>query len=83
VISVQSEGAKRFYIAPMPEPRYPYGKQYGPGYNAYEDLYPQMAAAMPKVVNIEFQCVEMRPGSVVFMPRGMCHRAEARRNPCR
>jgi hypothetical protein len=77
VISVQLEGAKRFFIAPMREIPYPYGKQYGPGYKAYDDLYPQMDAGIPKVDNIEFQCVEMRPGSVLFMPRGTWHRTEA------
>ncbi len=77
VISVQLEGTKRFYIAPMNEIPYPYGKQYGPGYHAYDDLYPQMGAGIPKLNNDEFECVEMRPGSVLFMPRGTWHRTEA------
>ena len=77
VISIQLEGVKRFYIAPMHEIPYPYGMQFGPGYRAYDDLYPQMSGGIPKVDNAEFQCVEMRPGSVLFMPRGTWHRTEA------
>ena len=77
VISVQLEGTKRFYIAPMHEIPYPYGKQFGPGYSAYDDLYPQMGAGIPKLNNDEFECIEMHPGSVLFMPRGTWHRTEA------
>lgn len=77
VISVQLEGEKRFYIAPMSEIPYPYGMQFGPDYEGFDDLYPQMAAGIPKVNDADFQCIEMRPGSVLFMPRGTWHRTEA------
>lgn len=77
VISVQLEGSKRFYIAPMREIRFPYGMQFGPGYEAFDDLYPQMDAGVPRPHDAEFECIEMRPGSVLFMPRGTWHRTEA------
>ena len=77
VISVQLEGEKRFFIAPMNEISYPYGMQFGPGYEAYDDLYPQMDGGIPRVDDGDLECIEMRPGSVLFMPRGTWHRTEA------
>lgn len=71
VISVQLEGEKRFYITPMREIPYPYGMQFGPGYASFDDLYPQIAAGIPKIDDTDFLCVEMRPGSVLFMPRAL------------
>jgi hypothetical protein len=77
VISVQLEGEKRFFIAPMTEIPYPYGMQFGPGYEAFDDLYPQMGSGIPNPDNADFECIEMHPGSVLFMPRGTWHRTEA------
>jgi ribosomal protein L16 Arg81 hydroxylase len=77
VISVQLEGEKRFDIAPMNEIRHPWGMQYGPDYEPFDDLYPQMDSGIPKVNEDAFEHVEMRPGSVLFMPRGTWHRTQA------
>ena len=77
VISVQLEGEKRFYIAPMAEISCPYGMQFGPGYEPFDELYPQMDAGIPKIDGLDWTCIDMQPGSVLFLPRGTWHRTEA------
>jgi hypothetical protein len=77
VISVQLTGAKKFEIAPMKEYAYPYGAQFGPGVPAFAEIYPQLEKGFPEVVETEFQVVDMKPGSVLFMPRGTWHRTTA------
>lgn len=77
VISVQLEGRKRFFVAPMTEIAWPYGMQFGPGYQPFDDIYPQMDAGIPKADKLDWTCVDMQPGSVLFMPRGTWHRTEA------
>jgi len=77
VISIQLTGSKAFHVAPVEEVRYPVGMQYSPGSAPYTDLYPQVAGRFPEWKDAKFECVEMRPGSVLFMPRGTWHRTEA------
>jgi ribosomal protein L16 Arg81 hydroxylase len=77
VISIQLTGSKAFHVAPVEEVRYPVGMQYSPGSAPYTDLYPQVAGRFPEWKDATFECVEMRPGSVLFMPRGTWHRTEA------
>jgi len=77
VISIQLTGTKAFHVAPVEEVRYPIGMQYSPGAAPYSDLYPQVAGRFPDWKDAKFECIEMRPGSVLFMPRGTWHRTEA------
>jgi len=77
VISIQLTGSKAFHVAPVEEVRYPVGMQYSPGSAPDTDLYPQVAGRFPDWKHAKFECIEMRPGSVLFMPRGTWHRTEA------
>jgi len=77
VFSIQLRGTKKFDLAPVTELRYPWGFQYITGSKPIDDLYPQATAGFPDWEKVEFQTVEMRPGTVLFMPRGTWHRTEA------
>jgi hypothetical protein len=77
VISVQMEGSKTFYVAPMDEIPQPYGSQFGPGMAASEDMYAQTRDAFPDASRATFEAITMTPGSVLFLPRGTWHRTEA------
>ncbi len=77
VISIQLQGTKKFYVAPVEEVPYPAGMQYSPGDDPEDELYPQISGAFPDWHDVKFDCVEMKPGSVLFMPRGTWHKTEA------
>ncbi len=77
VFSIQLRGTKKFDLAPVTELRHPWGFQYITGSKPIDDLYPQATEGFPDWENVEFQTVEMRPGSVLYMPRGHWHRTEA------
>jgi ribosomal protein L16 Arg81 hydroxylase len=77
VFSIQLRGTKKFELAPVKELRHPWGFQYITGSRAIDDLYPQATEGFPDWEKVEFQTVEMRPGSVLYMPRGHWHRTEA------
>jgi Cupin superfamily protein len=77
VISVQMEGSKTFYVAPMAEIPQPYGSQFGPRMAASEDMYAQTREAFPDASRATFDAIRMTPGSVLFLPRGTWHRTEA------
>lgn len=77
VFSIQLAGTKRFEVAPMKEYAYPVGPQFGADAPAYEDMYPQLENGFPEAVEAEFQAVDMKPGSVLFVPRGTWHRTLA------
>jgi ribosomal protein L16 Arg81 hydroxylase len=77
VISIQLQGRKRFYVAPVQEVRYPTGMQYSPGDDPIDEQYPQITGAFPECQDANFECIDMQPGSVLFMPRGTWHRTEA------
>ncbi len=77
VFSIQLRGTKTFELAPVTELRHPWGFQYITGNRPIDDLYPQATEGFPDWEKVEFQTVEMRPGSVLYMPRGHWHRTEA------
>lgn len=77
VISIQLTGSKAWHVAPVEQVRYPVGAQYSPGVAPYSDLYPQVSGHFPDWNTAKFECIDMRPGSVLFMPRGTWHRTEA------
>ena len=77
VISIQLSGRKTFHVAPMSEIQWPYGAQFGPDMVAVENLYEQARDGFPDATQACFERHEMRPGSVLFLPRGTWHRTEA------
>jgi ribosomal protein L16 Arg81 hydroxylase len=77
IISIQLFGNKRFELAPVREITTPYGRQYSPGTMPFEELYTQTANGFPDWREVEFQTVDMKPGSVLFFPRGTWHRTFA------
>jgi hypothetical protein len=77
VFSIQLAGTKRFEVAPMKDYAYPFGGQFGPGAAPYDEMYPQLEKGFPEVAEAEFETVDMKPGSVLFLPRGTWHRTLA------
>ena len=77
VFSIQLHGTKTFDLAPVTELRHPLGFQYITGSKPIDDLYPQATEGFPDWEKVEFQSVEMQPGTVLYMPRGTWHRTEA------
>lgn len=76
VFSIQLQGEKRFHIAKAPDIEQPWGMQFNPGDPCFDDLYPQAAAGFPDPARSEFETVDMKPGTVLFMPRGTWHYTE-------
>jgi ribosomal protein L16 Arg81 hydroxylase len=76
LFSIQLRGTKRFNVAPVTELKYPTGSQFVPGTEAFDDLYPQVGNGFPQARSAEFTCVDMQPGSVLFLPRGTWHHTE-------
>lgn len=77
LISVQLAGTKRFHYAPVTEIRAPTGGQYAPNAAPFDDLYPQARHGFPNPRTAQFECAELSPGSVLFLPRGTWHYTEA------
>lgn len=77
VFSIQLRGNKRFHVAPAEELRFPSGTQYAPGCETADELYPQVGEDFPDPRRADFTTVEMKPGSVLFLPRGTWHYTEA------
>jgi len=77
VISIQLVGTKRFHYAPVKEVAMPHGTQYIPGGKPYDELYAQAQNGFPDNKNVKFETAEMKPGSVLFLPRGTWHYTEA------
>jgi hypothetical protein len=77
VFSIQLQGEKRFHIAKAPDIEQPWGMQFNPGDPCFDDLYPQVAAGFPDPARAEFETVDMKPGTVLFMPRGTWHYTES------
>ena len=77
VFSIQLQGIKRFYVAEKKALISPVGMQFGPEIPPYADLYPQASDGFPDPKDFEFTEIVMKPGSVLFMPRGVWHRTEA------
>jgi hypothetical protein len=61
----------------MREYSFPVGPQYGPGAAITDDMYPQLERGFPDADTVEFRAVDMKPGSVLFVPRGTWHRTSA------
>ena len=80
VFSIQLQGEKRFHIAKAPDIEQPWGMQFNPGDPCFDDLYPQVAAGFPDPALAEFETVDMKPGTVLFMPRGTWHYTESGEN---
>lgn len=77
VISIQLTGSKVFHVAKVDGLAYPAGQQFGPNMLPGDELYPQAPAGFPEPSDATFERIEMRPGSVLFLPRGTWHRSEA------
>lgn len=77
IISIQLRGQKRFRVAPVETLRYPYGVQYVPGTEPYDELYPQAGNGFPGIDAASLTTIDMRPGSVLYMPRGTWHSTES------
>jgi len=77
VFSIQLQGEKRFHIAKARDIEQPWGMQFNPGDPCFDDLYPQVPAGFPDPARSEFETVDMKPGSVLFMPRGTWHYTES------
>jgi len=77
VISIQLVGTKRFHFAPVKEVAMPYGTQYIPGGKPYDELYAQAQNGFPDNKNVKFETADMKPGTVLFLPRGTWHYTEA------
>ena len=77
VISIQLHGTKRFHYAPVREVAMPYGTQYIPGGKPYDELYAQAQNGFPDNKDVKFETAEMKPGTVLFLPRGTWHYTEA------
>ena len=77
VISIQLLGTKRFHYAPVREVAMPYGTQYIPGGKPYDELYAQAQNGFPDNKDVKFETAEMKPGMVLFLPRGTWHYTEA------
>jgi hypothetical protein len=77
VFSIQLTGTKRFEVAPMKDYAFPVGTQFGPDAQPYDEMYAQIENGFPEAVEAEFRLVDMKPGSVLFVPRGTWHRTTA------
>lgn len=77
IFSIQLRGNKRYHVAKVEELPYPCGTQFVPGTAAFDDLYPQAPDGFPDPNRAAFTRVDMKPGSVLFMPRGTWHYTEA------
>ncbi len=77
VISLQLIGTKRFHYAPVREIAMPYGTQYIPGGKPYDELYAQAQNGFPDNKDVKFETAAMKPGAVLFLPRGTWHYTEA------
>jgi hypothetical protein len=77
VFSVQLSGEKRWSIAKA-EVDYPWTAQFNPGDAPQDDeLYTFAAAGFPRPEAADWRTVDVKPGSVLFLPRGTWHRTEA------
>jgi ribosomal protein L16 Arg81 hydroxylase len=77
VFSVQLRGSKRFHIAPVEELPFPSGVQYVPGGEAIDAMYPQVLGGFPEAAQAQFTTIDMKPGSVLYVPRGTWHHTES------
>lgn len=76
LISVQLAGRKRFHYSTAPAVPGNTGGQYVAGTAPFDDLYAELDGAFPDPATAQFECAEMAPGSVLFLPRGTWHYTE-------
>jgi len=81
IFSIQLQGRKVFQHAPMREIRNPYGAPWGPGAAVFDDLCFQVGPRFPDPAQVTLNRTDMRPGSVLFLPRGTWHCTEASGEP--
>jgi ribosomal protein L16 Arg81 hydroxylase len=77
LISIQLKGTKRFHYAVVRDIVMPYGTQYVSGGRPHDELYAQAQNGFPNSKDVKFETAEMKPGSVLFLPRGTWHYTEA------
>ncbi len=77
VFSIQLQGEKRFHVAKAQDIEQPWGAQFNPGVACLDDQYPQVPAGFPDPARSRFETVDMKPGTVLFMPRGTWHYTES------
>ncbi|MDY0747675.1 cupin domain-containing protein [Paucibacter sp. R3-3] len=77
VISIQLQGRKRFRVAPVAGLPAPLGPQFGPGMLPADELYPQCPEGFPNDIPADAEVITMRPGSILFLPRGIWHQTLA------
>lgn len=77
VISVHLKGHKRWEVAPAPDLRNPVFNQYSPGTLPFDEMYAQMRSGFPSWEGLNFQTIDMAPGSILYIPRGTWHRTMA------
>ena len=77
VISVHLKGQKRWEVAPATELLNPVFNQYSPGTVPRDELYSQMRSGFPSWEGLDFQTIDMVPGSILYIPRGTWHRTMA------
>ncbi len=80
LVSIQLVGGKRFHYAPVSQIEWPCGNQYAPNAAPFDELYPQAGGGFPDPGDATFMTAEMRPGSVLFVPRGFWHYTSASEN---
>lgn len=77
VFSIQLAGEKRWRIGKS-QIEYPWAVQFNPGDPLLdEELYTIAAQGFPQPDTGSMEEVEMKPGSVLFLPRGTWHQTEA------
>jgi ribosomal protein L16 Arg81 hydroxylase len=77
IFSIQLIGTKRFRVARNDKIPFPCTKQYARGKQAYDDLFPQAINGYADPDAVPYETVDMKPGSVLFLPRGYWHTTEA------
>jgi ribosomal protein L16 Arg81 hydroxylase len=77
LFSVQLRGGKRFHVAPVDGLVNPVGNPYVPGSEPMADFYPQAVNGFPDPGSAQFTCIEMQPGSVLYLPRSTWHYTES------
>ena len=70
---MQLVGGKLFHYAPVREIASPCGFQYAANGAPFDELYPQATGGFPQSGGAEFKTAELRPGSLLFLPRGYWH----------
>lgn len=77
VFSVQLRGEKTFFISTDNPLQMPYGGAYTEHCTLDADMYPQVARSRPDVVTSGLTRITMRPGTVLYLPRGTWHSTQA------